>query len=892
MNAVTPAAIKTTCPYCGVGCGISVTPDGSGGAKVAGDTQHPANFGKVCVKGASLGETLSLDGRLLHPMIHGQRATWNQATRFVADGLKRIIDAYGPGAVAFYLSGQLLTEDYYIANKFAKGFLGTGHVDTNSRLCMASSVAGHRRAFGADTVPNSYVDLDDADLIVLVGSNAAWCHPVLFQRMQAAQRARGTRIINVDPRRTATSEGANLQLSVASGMDSVLFSWLLREIAARDKVDLAYLAAHTNGFEAALAAACAIAPDMATVAVKTGLAPTDVAHFVDLFIATERVVTCYSQGVNQSAQGSDKVNAILNCHLATGRIGKPGSGPLSLTGQPNAMGGREVGGLANMLAAHMNYTPADIARVQRFWDAPNMAGAEGLKAVAMFEAIERGEIKALWVMHTNPAVTLPRADAMRDALKKLDLFVVSEAMASTDTTSAGAHVLLPATAWGEKDGTVTNSERRISRQRAFLASPGEARPDWEHVQLVAQRMGFHAGFSYANAAAIFREHAALSALDNDGMRDFDIGAVADISDSDFERMEPFQWPWRKGGQPQERFFAEGGFYTADGKARLLPIAEPVLAAQRSAEFPLLLNTGRVRDHWHTMTRTGKAVTLTRHVAEPSVALNPRDAANLGLKAGDFARVESCHGAVTLRVELDEGLACGTTFAPFHWNNATSGLARVDAVVQPLADKVSGQPELKATPVRLTPIRMACAGFLLTRAPVTLPPWLQHTRLTIPGGEALLFASTQDAMQVHGLLINYVGEAPRRTALADAGAQSFRTIAFAGKRLGAVLFTGTERNPAALDWMIEMFALDHLDATTRKVILAGRAPSGGADLGPMICSCFAVRRNTITDAVKRGIADVDGIGDALKAGTNCGSCRPEISRVIHDERTPIAHKTPA
>ncbi len=892
MNAATPIAVSTTCPYCGVGCGVVATATGRGSATVTGDKAHPANFGKLCVKGAALGETLSLDGRLMHPMIHGQRATWNQATRFVADGLQRVIEQHGPGAVAFYLSGQLLTEDYYIANKFAKGFLGTGHVDTNSRLCMASSVAGHRRAFGSDTVPNIYSDLDEADLIVLVGSNAAWCHPVLFQRMQTAQKLRGAKIINIDPRRTATSEGADLQLSVASGMDSVLFSWLLSEIDARGAVDGAYLGSHTNGFEAALASARQIAPDMETVAAKTGLAPPDISRFVALFIANIRVVTCYSQGVNQSAQGSDKVNAILNCHLALGRIGKPGCGPLSLTGQPNAMGGREVGGLANMLAAHMNYTPADIARVQRFWDAPNIVTAEGLKAVQMFEAIERGEIKALWVMHTNPAVTLPRADAMRDALRKLDLFVVSEALANTDTTRAGAHVLLPATAWGEKDGTVTNSERRISRQRPFLPAPGEAKPDWEHIQLVAQRMGFRAGFSYPGAAAIFREHAALSALDNDGARDFDIGALADISDEAFDRLEPFFWPWRKGGKQQGRFFATGGFYTPDARARLLPVAEPMLAAQRSDAYPLLLNTGRVRDHWHTMTRTGKAATLARHVSEPGVALNPADATKLGLAAGSFARVDSAHGVATLRVELDAGVPEGTAFAPFHWNNATSGLARVDAVVQPMTDKVSGQPELKATPIRVMPLKMACEGFLLTRQPVSLPAWLQHTRLTIPGGEALLFASTRTAAEVHGLLVNFVGEAPRRSMLADAATETFRTIAFSGRRLGAVLFAGPARTPATLEWMIEMFAAEQLDSATRKVILAGRAPAGAADPGPMICSCFAVRRSSIADAVKLGITDLDAIGDALKAGTNCGSCRPEIKRVISDERTKSAHPAPA
>lgn len=882
MNAVTPPTVKTTCPYCGVGCGVDVTPTGVDSAAVVGDKRHPANFGRLCVKGSALGETLSLEGRLLHPMIHGQRATWNQAVGFVAEGLRRTIERHGPDAVAFYLSGQLLTEDYYLANKFAKGFLGTGHVDTNSRLCMASSVAGHRRAFGSDTVPNIYADLDEADLIVLVGSNAAWCHPVLFQRMQRARDQRGARIVNIDPRRTATSEGSDLQLSIRPGMDAVLLSWLLVSLAERGAVDRAYVEAHVDGFDLALAAARRIAPDIAATADKTGLAADDISRFVDLFAAFERVVTCYSQGVNQSAQGVDKVNAILNCHLATGRIGKPGSGPLSLTGQPNAMGGREVGGLANMLAAHMGYSPAEVDRVRRFWDAPNMAKAEGLKAVQMFEAIERGEIKALWVMHTNPAATLPRADAVRKALRNLDLFVISEALASTDTTQAGAHVLLPASAWGEKDGSVTNSERRISRQRAFLPPPGEAKPDWEHVALVARRMGFH-GFAHETPAAIFREHAALSAFENGGSRDFDIGAVSGITCGDYERLEPFLWPWRKGEEPQQRFFADGLFHTLDGKARMAAIAEPALAAPAGPAFPFILNTGRVRDHWHTMTRTGRSAKLARHAQEPELSMHPDDMAAAGLGEGRHARVTSAHGAATLRVAGDLGLQRGSVFAPFHWTDMTSGLARVDALAHPVTDPVSGQPESKATPVHIEPIRMASEGFLLSRRRIDLPAWLSHARIAVPGGEAALFASPRAADAMHALLLNHLGAAAARAGVSDPERGDFRTVTFAGARLEAALFVSGARDEAALEWLIDAFGKGSLCAATRKALLAGRPPAGSADSGPLICSCFGVRRRAIEAAVRGGAGDVESVGERLKAGTNCGSCRPEIRRVINDER---------
>src|SRR3982074_2241238 len=371
-------ATRTTCPYCGVGCGVLATPDNSGGAAIAGDPEHPANFGRLCSKGSALGETLGVEGRLLYPMIRCskdtmERVAWTDALDHVAHRFKHIIMRDGPGAVGFYLSGQLLTEDYYVANKLMKGFIGSGNVDTNSRLCMASSVAGHRRAFGADTVPGCYEDLDEADLLVLIGSNAAWCHPVLLPRIPANKQKRGARIVVIDPRRTDTAGDADLFLGLKPGTDTALFSGLLVHLADTGALDHDYIESHTSGFEAALARARSIAGSVGATALATGLAEPDVADFFQMFRNTPRVVTLYSQGVNQSAQGTDKVNAIINCHLATGRIGKPGASPFSLPGQPNAMGGREVGGLANQLAAHMGFTPPEIDRVRRFWKAPRIA---------------------------------------------------------------------------------------------------------------------------------------------------------------------------------------------------------------------------------------------------------------------------------------------------------------------------------------------------------------------------------------------------------------------------------------------------------------------------------------------------------------------------------------
>ena len=489
------SAVRSTCPYCGVGCGVLLAPDGDG-LTVRGDPGHPANHGRLCSKGSALGETVGLAHRLMAPRVNGAETRWDDALRLVADRFRDTIATHGPDSVAFYVSGQLLTEDYYVANKLMKGFIGSANIDTNSRLCMASSVAGHKRAFGTDTVPGTYEDIDAADLVVLVGSNLAWCHPVLHQRVMAARKARGTRIVVIDPRRTASCDGADLHLALAPGSDVALFNHLLAQIHEQGALDAAFIA-HTDGFDAALDAA----RNDRTAA--TGLDEAEIAAFCKLWIGTERVVTIYSQGVNQSSSGTDKVNAILNCHLATGRIGTPGCGPFSVTGQPNAMGGREVGGMPNMLACHLDIENADHREAVRdVWHAPAMPEAPGLKAVDMFRAVGEGQIKALWIIHTNPAVSMPEADAVRNAIAGCDFTVVSDITAATDTARL-ADVLLPATAWAEKDGTVTNSDRLISRQRAVLPAPGQARPDWAILAEVGRRMGWQTAFAYDLASADF-----------------------------------------------------------------------------------------------------------------------------------------------------------------------------------------------------------------------------------------------------------------------------------------------------------------------------------------------------------------------------------------------------
>jgi assimilatory nitrate reductase catalytic subunit len=890
MTAVDPTlrATRTTCPYCGVGCGVLATPDGKGGAAISGDPDHPANFGRLCSKGSALGETLALETRLLHPMIrltqgNMERVAWSDALDHVAHRLKHIIARDGAKAVAFYLSGQMLTEDYYVANKLMKGFIGSANVDTNSRLCMASSVAGHRRAFGADTVPGCYEDLDQADLLVLVGSNAAWCHPVLFQRMIANKQTRGARMIVIDPRRTDTSEDAELFLGLKPGTDTALFSGLLVHLAESGALDRAYIDAHTSGFDEALARAKSIAGSVAATALATGLSEGDVASFFRMFRETQRVVTLYSQGVNQSAQGTDKVNAILNCHLATGRIGRLGAGPFSLTGQPNAMGGREVGGLANQLAAHMNFTPPDIDRVRRFWQAPRIATHEGLKAVQMFEAIARGEIKALWVIGTNPAVSLPDADGVREALKKLELFVVSENVRSNDTVDAGAHVLLPALAWGEKSGTVTNSERRISRQRSFLPAPGEARPDWWIISEVAKRLGFASAFNYTTAADVFREHAALSAFENNGSRDFDIGALQTVSDDAFDTMSPLLWPMRCGDlEPQARFFANGGYFSADRKGRFIAPDVPALRSETNPGRPLRLNTGRIRDQWHTMTRTGLSPRLGAHLPAPYVEIHPDDANKYGITDDSFARITTDYGQCILKVVVSERQQRGMLFAPFHWNDTNASSGRIGALVAPHSDPFSGQPEAKATPASIVPYEYVFRGFVLSRKELELPQNIWWTRAAVAGGYGYLFADNADLSRWPVWLSSVAGS--DCAEYRDFGGGVYRAASFNCDRIETCLFVGPAHDGGDWDVVKGLFAAETLTDDQRAMLLSGRSSEGLASAGPIVCACFGVGRATICDAIAGGAQTAADIGAKLKAGTNCGSCIPELKRLI--AQTPV------
>ena len=872
--------VKSTCPYCGVGCGI-VASDGSGRWQVRGDPDHPANFGRLCSKGAALAETLIDEGRLLTPVIESRPAGWDEALDLVARRFADTIAEHGPDAVAFYVSGQCLTEDYYVANKLMKGFIGSGNIDTNSRLCMASSVAGHVRAFGGDVVPGTYEDLEQADLVVLVGSNLAWCHPVLFQRLSAARAERGTKVVVIDPRRTASCEIADLHLALAPGGDVALFQGLLVHLADAGLLAVDWIEAHATGLDAALGAALR---DVDIVARHTGLAPEAIAEFYRLFAETERTVTVYSQGVNQSSAGTDKVNAIINCHLATARIGRPGMGPFSVTGQPNAMGGREVGGLANQLAAHMGFAePAAIDRVGRFWGSPTVATQPGLKAVELFEAVADGRVKALWIMATNPAASLPRADRVRAALAQCPFVVVSDCW-PTDTTRY-AHVTLPAAGWGEKDGTVTNSERRISRQRPFRPAPGEARPDWWMLAEVGKRMGWATAFTYDAPAAVFREHAALSGFENAGTRGFDIGGLAELSDAGYDALAPVAWPVPAVGSRGGRLFAEGGFFTADRKARFVPVRYRPPVAVADADFPFLLNTGRIRDQWHTMTRTGLVPRLMSHLDEPRLALHPDDAARLNLDAGDLVRVKTAQGAAVLRAEPSEDQRPGDLFAAMHWTDDFAAGGPIDRLVGGATDPISGQPELKATAARLEPLPTQWRGLLLRRSGGALPRDLYWARVPVERGQAYELAGWDALPEGDGFagfvaaLLGSPAGAERIEAV-DPRRGTYRYALLVEGRLEAWLIlsrAGGAVVPARA--LVASLLGETVPDTGRHAVLAGAAQRAPA-AGKIVCSCFSVGLDTLRRAIEtEGLASVGEIGAALKAGTNCGSCIPELRGLL-------------
>lgn len=870
--------IKTTCPYCGVGCGVKASVSDEQIVTIVGDTEHPANYGKLCVKGSALDETMGDNGRLTSPIINGEKVSWPIAINTVAERLNSIRDKHGPQAIAFYLSGQLLTEDYYVANKLAKGFIGTGNVDTNSRLCMSSAVAGYKRAFGSDAVPCNYEDLEQADLLVLTGSNAAWTHPVLYRRMVVAKEVNpNLKIVVIDPRRTATCDIADLHLAIEPGTDSFVFSGLLNFISTHEFIDSTYVDQHTQGLDNTLASVKHFSTQL--VAEETTTKKQQLETFYRWFCDTEKAITFYSQGINQSSTGTDKCNAIINCHLATGKLGKPGMGPFSITGQPNAMGGREVGGLANMLAAHMDYTDVNTALVSEFWGADSISQKPGLKAVDLFDAVADGKIKAIWIMGTNPVVSMPNADHVKAALEQCETVIVSDCIEKTDTT-ATANILLPATGWGEKYGTVTNSERRISRQRQLLSPVGEAQHDWWIISQVAKAMGFEQGFNYQSAHEVFIEHAELSGYKNNGTRLFDISGLSQLTESEYDQLEPIQWPVNsKNPVGTERLFTDAVFNTPSGKAQFIAVEAQHPRQSTNNDFPFALNTGRIRDQWHTMTRTGRAHRLLEHIEHPFVSINRAMAEKFSINEGDLVEICTQQSQVRMRAMLDEGLKTNELFVPIHWSDQFASSARVGSLVASVVDNISGQPEFKFTPANIKKVEVSSWTTIASRTELNCDDFIYWHRTVLNNQTYIYQVAVKQAFDWESFTANkrLLEQGPPQAYEHYLNKETLdqRFLYYSDQQVEMAIFCHQEANLLPSHHRLKGI-IDYQKSDGYWNLMTDDSL---AEEGQLICSCHRVSEPKIVDAIKAGCRSTEELGQKLKCGTNCGSCIPELNHLI-------------
>jgi assimilatory nitrate reductase catalytic subunit len=885
-----PSMLNTTCPYCGVGCGVEVQVSADNTlTDLKGSSDHPANFGSLCVKGSKLLETNSPSGRLLSPMIDGNKASWHDAIAQVASKFNQLIADHGPDSVAFYVSGQLLTEDYYVANKLMKGYIGTANIDTNSRLCMSSAVAAYKRAFGADAVPCCYEDLEQTELLILVGSNAAWTHPVLFQRIERAKKLNpDMQVVTIDPRRTATSELADLHLGIKPGTDVALFNGLLAYLASQDVLDINYISAYTQGIAQVLNN-CAYWT-LVKVAQQCDIKELDLISFYKLFSQTDKVVTAYCMGVNQSTSGTDKASSIINCHLATGKIGREGCGPFSLTGQPNAMGGREVGGLANMLACHMDIdNPEHRKTVQTYWQSPKIADKVGLKAVDLFENINNGKVKAVWIMATNPMVSMPNRQKIAEALNKCELVVVSDCVAKNDTLDY-AHIALPATGWSEKDGTVTNSERRISRQRGLLPAAGQAKHDWKIICDVAKAMGFDSGFNFDSPSEIFAEYAGLTQVDNQGSRDLDLSGLCDLTATQYNRLKPVQWPVNKqSSEGTKRLFSDGKFYTPTGKAQFVVTEFTVPEQLTNSDFPFVLNSGRVRDQWHTMTRTGKTSELTAHVNRPYLAIHAKDADSLGLINDDLVSLKAAHfkgetPPVILPVVIDNNQRRGEVFAPIHWSASNASSANITALYTDANDKLSGQPELKYAAITLQKMRYQHYGQLYIQQDLKVELLGEYfdyfVTSQVDKGQLVFFATDEASATLKRKLQLQL---PLNDEwISAAGPDLNSTCAMRQGVTSMIMLISSKSIEVDPNWINSLLNSENVTSQQLHGLL-NMQPDEQFKQGKLVCSCFKVGENTIIDAIKTGCDSVDSLGRELQCGSNCGSCKSELSQMLKQHK---------
>ncbi|MGY5781561.1 molybdopterin-dependent oxidoreductase [Vibrio chemaguriensis] len=857
---------KTTCPYCGVGCGIEISNN-----KIIGDALHPANSGSLCVKGVALAESLKMPSRLLYPKLREKEVSWQSVTDLIAQEIHQAKAEFGPDSVAMYVSGQLLTEDYYVANKLMKGYVGSANIDTNSRLCMSSAVAAHVRAFGEDVVPVNYDDIDNTELLIICGANTAWTHPVLFRRIQQARENNpNLKLVVIDPRETVTAQQADLHLPIKNDGDVSLFNGLLKFLIEQQCIDSEYINSHTGGFDALAEEVSDLRYDVTNLASSIGISEEKLTTFFQWFAQSPTAITLFCQGVNQAENGVDKGNAVINAHLATGKIAKSGCGPFSITGQPNAMGGREVGGLANQLAVHRAFDADSIKQVQAFWDSPEIATKPGLKAVELFEAVERGEIKVLWIMATNPVVSLPDNQMVKRALEACPFVIVSDITAESDVAKY-ADVLLPAAGWGEKQGMVTNSERRMSRQRQFQIPPGEVKPDWWAISQVGQALctleKTQNGFAFTSERAVFREYAAMTGMNADSPLKLNLSEYANLTEQEYEEWVPTQW----GG---ERPFADGIYSHPDGKARFVVTSELPQRLERTKGW--WLNTGRQRDQWHTMTRTGHIAHLAASELEPTVYMNTLSATQNRLKAGQLTKLfqPTSNTSIYAKVAIDEGLGFQELFMSMHWAGRYGGESSVNAIINSAKDPISGQPAFKSSYVEVQDAAVKTYGMFIG---------------TQFDSGKFLYSAFQAESNL-GIWRFAHDKRPKKQSFCRTEKSRRITIDIAQGWLAvdydlvgdvriirSVLVVSSE--PIQTDYT----NFTHLIGKPMELsqLLTITQSQSSAKL---VCSCFRVTDKQIHDAMeKQDCTSLTQLQNKLKCGTNCGSCVSQIKQMVDNHQ---------
>ncbi|MCR9363780.1 nitrate reductase [Vibrio antiquarius] len=857
---------KTTCPYCGVGCGIEISNN-----KIIGDALHPANSGSLCVKGVALAESLQMPSRLLYPKLREKEVSWQSVTDLIAQEIHQAKAEFGPDSVAMYVSGQLLTEDYYVANKLMKGYVGSANIDTNSRLCMSSAVAAHVRAFGEDVVPVNYDDIDNTELLIICGANTAWTHPVLFRRVQQARENNpNLKLVVIDPRETVTAQQADLHLPIKNDGDVSLFNGLLKFLIEQQCIDSEYINSHTDGFDALAEEVSDLRYDVTNLTSSIGISEEKLTTFFQWFAQSPTAITLFCQGVNQAENGVDKGNAIINAHLASGKIAKSGCGPFSITGQPNAMGGREVGGLANQLAVHRAFDSESIKQVQAFWDSPEIATKPGLKAVELFEAVERGEIKVLWIMATNPVVSLPDNQMVKRALEACPFVIVSDITAESDVAKY-ADVLLPAAGWGEKQGMVTNSERRMSRQRQFQIPPGEVKPDWWAISQVGQALctleKTQNGFAFTSERAVFREYAAMTGMNADSPLKLDLSQHANLTEQEYEEWVPTQWG---GGRP----FADGIYSHPDGKARFVVTSELPQRLERTKGW--WLNTGRQRDQWHTMTRTGHIAHLAASELEPTVYMNTLSATQNRLKAGQLTKLfqSTSNTGIYAKVAIDEGLGFQELFMSMHWAGRYGGESSVNAIINSAKDPISGQPAFKSSYVEVQDAAVKTYGMFIGtqfdsgkflysafQAESNLGIWrFAHDKR--PKKQS--FCRTEKSRRITidialgWLAVDYdlVGDVRIIRSVLVVSSEPIQT--------DYTNFTGLIGKPMELSQLLTI--------------------TQSQSSAKLVCSCFRVTDKQIHNAMeKQDCTSLTQLQNKLKCGTNCGSCVSQIKQMVDNHQ---------